>query len=250
MNKLISKTGKRAGTAIAIGVFSLFIGASFAQAAEEARSIISVTGTGTGKAVPDMALISLGVQRQAKTAREALSQNNQAMAAVIAALKKSAIDDKDVQTSGFNIQPRYQYYQQSSTGDQRPPRIVGYIVSNQLTIRIRDLAKLGDVIDKTVSLGVNSGGNIRFLTQNPEEVLAKAREEAMANAILKATTLTKAAGVGLGKILTINENSGRQGPRPMRQLAMARPASADSVPIAAGENSYQVNVQVSWEIKQ
>ncbi len=242
------------GTKLAIAsTFSIVVFLSVGSqslAAEAAKSIISVSGTGIGKAVPDMALISLGVQRQAKTARAALSENNKAMAAVLAALKSLNVSGKDVQTSGFNIQPRYQYYKQSSTGGQRPPRIIGYMVSNQLTIRIRDLANLGEVIDKTVSLGVNSSGNIRFLTQNPEAALSRAREMAMANAIDKAKTLTKAAGVELGKVISINENSGKALPRPMRQLAIARTASAEAVPIAAGENSYRVSVQVSWEILQ
>jgi len=250
LKNFIFATRAKAVVAGAFAVFVLLTSTSYGQDTVKNQSIISVTGTGIGKAAPDMALVSLGVQRRAKTAREALDQNNQAMASVLATLKKSEIADKDIQTSGFNIQPRYQYFNQSSSGEQRPPRIIEYIVSNQLTIRIRDLAKLGDVIDKTVSLGVNSGGNIRFLTQNPEEVLAEARKKAMTNAVQKATTLAKAAGVGLGKILSINENSGRPGPQPMREMAMARTPSADAVPIAAGENSYQVRVQVSWEILQ
>ena len=218
--------------------------------AEPLIPTISVSGAGDATSSPDMAMISLGVQRQAKTARQALSQNNKAMASVLAALKSGGIADNDLQTSNFNIQPQYQYFKPSSTGRQQPPKIVGYIVANQLSVRIRDLAKLGEIIDLTITLGVNTGGNIQFLNENPEPLITRAREDAMQNAISKAKTLTGAAGVGLGRILTISESFSQPRPYAMAEMAMTRNAVADAVPVAAGENSYKVDVQVSWEIKQ
>ena len=218
--------------------------------AEPLIPTISISGSGDATSAPDMAMISLGVQRQAKSAREALSKNNQAMANVLAALKSSGIDDKDLQTSNFNIQPQYQYFKRSSTGRQQPPRIVGYIVANQLSVRVRDLANLGEIIDLTITLGVNTGGNIRFLNENPEPTITRAREDAMKNAIAKAKTLSSAAGVSLGRILAITESFSQPRPYAMAEMAMARKSVADAVPVAAGENSYKVDVQVSWEIKQ
>ncbi len=218
--------------------------------AEQTKSIISVTGTGSATSVPDTAMITLGVKRQAKTARKALDQNNKAMAAVIAALKSSGIDGKDLQTSGFNIRPHFNYPKQSSIGKKGRPKITGYTVSNRLDVRIRDLAKLGEILDKSVTLGVNSGGNIRFITKNPDKFLSLAREKAMADAIAKAKVLTRAAGIALGPVTHISENSQRPQPRPMRQMAIAGKIASNAVPVAAGENSYHVNVQVNWEIKQ
>ncbi len=218
--------------------------------AEPAKPTISVNGTGSATATPDMAMITLGVQRQAKSARKALSKNNKAMTAVLAALKGEGIADKDLQTSNFNIRPQYQHFKRSSSGGQKQPRIIGYIVNNQLSVRIRDLSKLGEIIDLTITLGVNSGGNIRFMNENPGPIITKARGKAMENAIEKAKTLTGAAGVGLGKIMTISESSHQPRPFAMQEMAMARKSSAPSVPVASGENSYSVNVQVSWEIKQ
>lgn len=218
--------------------------------AEPAKPMISVNGTGSATATPDMAMITLGVQRQAKSARKALSKNNKAMAAVLAALKGEGIADKDLQTSNFNIRPQYQHFKRSSSGGQKQSKIIGYIVNNQLSVRVRDLPKLGEIIDLTITLGVNSGGNIRFLNENPGPIITKARQKAMENAIEKAKVLTSAAGVGLGKIMTISESSHQPRPRAIRELAMARSSAAPSVPVATGENSYSVNVQVSWEIKQ
>jgi len=218
--------------------------------AEPLVPTISVSGAGEASSAPDMAMISLGVQRQAKTAREALSQNNQAMAGVLAALKSGGIADKDLQTSNFNIQPQYQYFKRPSSGRPQTPKIVGYIVANQLSVRIRDLAKLGEIIDLTITLGVNSGGNIRFLNENTEPMITRAREDAVINAIAKAKTLTSAAGVALGRILTITESFNQPRAFPMAEMAMARRSSPASVPIAAGENTYKVTVQMAWEIKQ
>lgn len=214
-------------------------------------STIRVTGTGSVAIAPDIAIISLGVLRQAKTAREALDANSTAMAKVIAAMKAQNIADKDLQTSSFNIQPRYQYFKRGSNGGQRPPQITGYQVSNQLTVRVRDLKSVGKVLDEVVTLGINSGGNIQFTNDDPSEALKQARTKAMKDAVKKATTLTSAAGVSLGKIISINEQSSV--PRPM-MMAQARNMASDStemaVPVQAGENSYRVNVTVSWEIAQ
>ncbi len=218
--------------------------------AEEAKPSITVSGLGSQSVKPDMAMITLGVQRQAKTARQALNQNNAAMAAVLSALKTHGIEDKDLQTSGFNIQPQYHFPKRSADGIQRPPVIIGYRVSNQLSVRVRDLTRLGDILDKSVTLGVNSGGNIQFLTENPESALGKARKKAMASAITKAKTLTEAASISLGKILSISENANRPRPYAMREMAMAKSGAPDSVPVATGKNAYTVNIQVRWELLQ
>jgi len=232
--------------------FSLALGQ--AAHAGEKEPVISVSGTGKTSVVPDMAIIKLGVQREAKTARKALNRNNEAMAVVLAELKASGIAARDLQTSGFNIQPRYHYPKQGPSGEQRPPRIVGYTVANQLSVRIRDLSKLGEILDKSVTLGVNSGGGIQFLIEDVEGALMQARKNAVASAIAKAKILSEAAGVKLGKILEIRESARGISPRPMREMAMARSIAADAVPVpvpvAAGENSYSVSVLVRWEIMQ
>lgn len=224
-----------------------------ALASEDDRqpATINVNGEGSVDVAPDMAILDLGVVREAETAREALSENNTAMASVIAAMKEAGIEDRDLQTSGFSIQPRYVHHRPKNGEEQKPPRIVGYIVSNNLTVRIRDLGEVGTILDKSVTLGVNSGGGLRFTNDDPKEAISQARAGAMKDAIDRARTLAEAAGVEIGRILSINESFHRPGPVPMAHgRMMAEAAMADSVPLEGGENSYTVNVSVSFEIDQ
>ena len=166
---------------------------------------ISVSAQGRISAAPDMAVMQLSVVREGKTAREALTANNKAMADIVGEMKKEGVESRDLQTAGISIQPRYEYHN-NSNGRQKPPKIVGYIVSNALTVRVRDLESIGTLLDRSVTLGVNQGGNIRFMVEDTETLLQEARLKAMKNAIAKAEALTGAAGVKLGRILSISES--------------------------------------------
>ena len=198
-----------------------------------------------------MAQLSLSVVREAETARAALDANNAAMTAVLAAMKEAGVAERDLQTSQFNIQPQYRYFQPDQEGVVRQPEITGYQVTNGLTVRVRDLANVGAVLDRSVTLGVNSGGGIEFTTSRPEAALEQARKNAVERALAQARTLTEAAGVGLGRIVSISEQ-GNQQPRmkQMSRMAEASLASDMAVPVAAGEGSYSVNVSITWEIVQ
>jgi hypothetical protein len=188
--------------------------------------------------------------REAKTARAALTANSEAMAKVLAAMQTKGIQDKDLQTSNFNISPRYYYPPHKNGQERKPPSITGYTVSNNLAICIRDLNSVGEILDQVVTLDVNTGGNIQFANDNPKQAIVAARKAAMKDAIEKANTLANAAGVKLGKILSITENSRGGRPVPMMKARFAAEAMADSVPVAAGENSYSVTVSIEWEIDQ
>ncbi|MFZ1681941.1 MAG: SIMPL domain-containing protein, partial [Rhizobiaceae bacterium] len=185
------------------------------------------------------------------TARAALDANNAAMAEVIAALKAEGIEARDLQTSNFNINPRW-YYPQNPDGSptQEQPRIVGYDVFNGLTVRVRDLARLGAILDRSVTLGVNQGGQVSFTNDNPAAVLKEARKAAVADALDKARTLAEAAGVGVGRILEMSETNFMPQPVPMMEAKMAMARDAAPVPIEAGENVWRVNVTVTFEISQ
>ena len=219
----------------------------FAAQADEARPFprIIVTGTGEAHVAPDMAILTLSVMREAETARAALDENSAAMAAVIAAMKEAGIAPRDLQTAGLSIQPRY-VYPQSSNGEEQP-RIVAYQVTNALTVRIRDIEKVGDVIDRSVTLGVNQGGGISFTNDDPAPVLDKARSRAVEDAMKRARTLAEAAGVPLGAVVEISEVSPVQ-PQPVFAKAMRMEAADASVPVEAGENTYAVSVTVTFEI--
>jgi uncharacterized protein len=248
LSKMGNKKLVSAVSALALALSALT--ALPSQAADEPTPRIIVSGEGSASAAPDMALISLTVLREATTAREALDANNAAMAEVLSAMKAGGIAEKDLQTSGFSIQPKYEY-PGALKGIEQPPKIVGYSVTNSLGVRVRDLKNLGSIIDQSVTLGVNQGGDITFTTDDNTVLLEEARKNAMTNALAKAKTLTTAAGVTTGRILEISEQSFQPQPMPMMraEMAMAKGA-ADAVPVAAGENTYRVNVNVTFEIKQ
>lgn len=217
----------------------------------EPSPMITVVGTGTAEVAPDMAVVQLTVTREAETARAALDANSAAMTKVLASLRDEGIAERDLQTSNFSIQPKYVYPSKQSQDADRTPKIVGYTVRNGLTVRVRDLEKLGGIIDKSVTLGVNQGGNITFTNDDPANTIAEARKRAVADARKKAQTLAEAAGVSLGKIVQISEHSGRVSPMPIMQAdMMASRAAAESVPVAAGESAYQVTVNMSYAISQ
>lgn len=244
---------------------SAFIAVSFAGAlaqpafaqeknvSEKQQSFIVITGEGEVQAAPDMAILDLNVLREAKTAREALSDNNKAMTKVLSAMKEAGIEDRDLQTSGVNIQPTYTY--PNDKNGLKAPKIIGYNVTNGLTVRVRDLDKVGDLLDKSIDLGVNQSGGLRFVNDDPSKVLMDARKKAMENAMEKAKVLTETAGAKLGPVLEITEYSNNPRPMPMpmgrtKMIALAPEAASDSVPLSAGENSYNVNVTVKFEITQ
>lgn len=219
-----------------------------AQEATRREAVISVSGEGQANIAPDLAILNFSVVKQAETAAAALSENSKALADVLAALKTAAIAERDMQTSNFSIQPLYKHYEPKD-GVYVAPDITGYQVSNGLTVRVRDLAKLGDILDTSVKLGINQGGDISFTNDKPEATVTEARKMAVADALAKAKVLTEAAGTKLGRVIEISENAPRPMAQPMMRAAMEKGAS-DSVPIAAGENSYNVTVNVTFALEQ
>ncbi|GAA4528760.1 SIMPL domain-containing protein [Chelativorans composti] len=221
---------------------------AFAQESDM-RPKIHVTGEGEVRVAPDTALVTLSVLKEAATAREAMDENNAAMAAVIAALKEEGIEAKDLQTSGLSINPQY-VYPDGKNGEDKP-RITGYQVTNTLSVRVRDIEKVGAVLDRAVSLGVNQGGNIVFTNDDPASVLGEARKKAVEDAMAKARELAEAAGAEVGKVLRITESGGTPPPMPMMKAArMEAMVASAPVPVEAGENAYRVNVNVTFELLQ
>lgn len=235
-----------AATALALGMKTAAAQATTPGDAQVAVPRIVVTGEGEATARPDMAVLTLAVMREADTAREAMTGVNEDMAKVIAAMKEAGIEARDLQTSGLQINPRYHY--PSSSGGEGRPRIDGYQVTNTLTVRVRDIEKVGEVIDRSVTLGVNQGGGIRFTNDDPEPILTEARKRAVENAAAKARTLAEAAGVALGPVLEISEQSFTPPPMPYMARAAAQDM-AEKAPIEAGENAYRVSVTVTYRLE-
>ncbi len=201
---------------------------------------ISVTGEATVSVPPDLAEIDGGVTSEAKTAREASEANNAAMGKVLQALKGAGIEAKDIQTARLSLQP------QSAPNRSGPSAIAGYRASNRVTIRVRDVTKVANVIDTLVGAGANDIGGIHFVVSQASKLLDEARERAVADARRKAEIYARAAGVTLGAPLSISEE-GNSAPVPYRRMAAGMAASA---PVAQGEETLQVTVSVSWAIKQ
>jgi uncharacterized protein len=213
-----------------------------ARAQTEPPAMISVTGEAQVSVPPDLAHIDGGVTSEAKTAREASDANNAAMGKVLLALKGAGIDEKDYQTSRLSLQP-----QNSSSKPGGPSTIVGYRASNRVTIRLRDIAKVANVIDTLVGAGANDIGGINFTVSQASKLLDEAREQAIADARRKAEIYARAAGVTLGAPLSITEGGA---PGPILYRRMAAPMAAAGVPVAQGEETLQVTVSVSWAIKK
>ena len=217
-------------------------------AAEPRVATMSLEGTATVKAEPDMASVTTGVTTSALTAREALDANNTAMANLLALIKNAGVADKDMQTSNFSVQPQYVYSDKTdSNGYRLPPKIVGYEVSNNLTVNLRDLDNLGLVLDQMVSAGSNTIGGIGFAVSDNTELRNQARRDAMQAALEKAALYAETAGVCLDRIVSIRENGGYfPEPNMMRDMVMVEKAA--SVPVAGGEVGYSMTVSVEWEL--
>lgn len=216
---------------------------SQAQESKTMPRVISLNGHGEVKAKPDMAVVNVGVMSQAATAREALTANTAAMQKIFAALQAAGIEAKDIQTSNFTVNPRYQYDQNNA----QPPKVVGYDVSNMVSVAVRKLDTLGTVLDTMVSEGSNQINGIGFAIADDEKLQDEARKLAVADAERKAKLYAAATGVTLGQIMSVSEG-GAQPPQPVFQAKTMRD-SAGSVPIAEGEQTVAADVSITWEIK-
>ena len=227
---------------IAIGLLLMATMSCQADAMNEtAAAVVSVTGQGVVTAVPDMVTVSVGVVTQAGTAAAALAANNKAMSALGDVLNSFDITERDRRTSNFGISPRYE----RRTNDGRAPTITSYEVNNQLSIRYREIDRLGELLDAVVKSGSNRVGSLIFGNSDEDQHRDEARRLAVADARHRAELYAEAAGVELGEILSIAEAGAAQ-PRPMLRTAMM--AEADFVPIAAGENEIRASVQVIFAL--
>jgi uncharacterized protein YggE len=203
---------------------------------------ITVVGEGRAAARPDTAEVSAGVVTQAGTAAQALTQNSVAMDRVLRAVTAVGIADRDVQTATVNVVPM----RRTGRQEPSPPDIVGYEVSNQVRIRVRDLTNLGRVLDALVQEGANVLGGISFSVAEPAPVLDQARTKAMADARRRAELYAQAAGVKVGPVLSI-----REAPPgiPRFGAEMPRAMAVTAVPVAPGEQEFQASVTVTYAIR-
>jgi uncharacterized protein YggE len=245
-DRVMSFNIRRLALCAAFSIVAGGAGAPSASLADQAAPrTMTMSGQGVAKAAPDQAQFSTGVVTQDRTAALALAANSRAMNAVFATLKRLGIPDKDIQTSNFSLSPQYQVYKPGTTG---PQRIVGYKVSNTVNITVEDFDKTGAVLDALVSSGSNQIDDISFSIRDTKPLLTQARVAAVKDAIDRAQTYAKAAGVTLGPILSIQEGGSAYQPRPMFDK-MAVMAEAAPPPVAGGEESVSANVTITWAIQ-
>jgi hypothetical protein len=210
-----------------------------ASAQDRGLNIITVTGEGEVSITPDLAMLTAGVTTNGKSAREASEANAKAMTAVMGALKALGIEERDIQTTRLSLFPL-----RDNKGDGQ--RITGFQASNQVTVKIRDVAKTADVVDRLVGAGVNDIGGIQFVVSAPSKPLDTAREAAVADARRKAEIFAKAAGVMLGPAKMISEESGIGQP----PILMRTAKEVAGTPVSAGEQTQRVNVTISYELQR
>ncbi len=238
------KNAARLTTGALVVALGTALGAHALPAADD--RFITVSGLGEATAPPDMARVNIGVVTEDKTAAKAVAQNSTQMAGVFGILRTLGIDEKDMQTSNFSVQPKYETYESNR---QRRDRIVGYRVFNQVRVAVRELGDLGKVLDKVLTKGdANQLNGISFHISDPEPLLDEARRNAMDDAKRKATLYAEQGGVNLGQILSIQE-FGSQRPQPPQVAYATRELASADVPIARGEQALATSVTVTFALE-
>jgi uncharacterized protein YggE len=208
----------------------------------ETTSTVYVDGVGNVVTTPDTASVVIGVNIIEKTLGAAQEKASSQMAAVIEALKAAGIEEKDIQTTNFSVSILQDY---DTNGN--PTTIEGFQVSNQVTVTVRDLAKLGDLLDQVVANGANSIYGISFYVNDPSAAESQARKLAVENAKQKADELAAAAGMTVGKVLSIAETSSYY-PMPSGYARAEAAAMDASTPIQTGSTTISISVTVTYEL--
>ncbi len=245
---MLSRRVAYAHTASALAALVLSLALSAPAAAQErSRSTLSVVGEGQARVQHDLAVVTVGVVSQAGHAKDALAENSKATGEVIAAAKQAGIEANDLETTRVSVQPQYSY---PPSGSREPRKIVGYEVSNALSIRVRELDKLGPLLDRLVVAGANQIRNVELSVAEPGPSRDLARAAAMKDAVRKAGIYAEAAGVRIVRVISIAEGQ-QDGPRPpvLRTLAAGAPEARAAVPVEAGEQEFRSRVTAVFEIE-
>lgn len=207
-------------------------------------TLLEVAAEGHSDRTPDLATIQSGVVTQAPTAALAMSQNSARMARVLAALRAAGVAERDMRTASVSLSPQYRH------AENKPPVITGYQASNQVTVRFRDIAKAGAILDALVREGANSIDGPNLSIENPESAMDEARTAAMARARARADLYARAAGLRVERILSISETGGWSPPMPMNLRGFSTEAAqAADTQIVPGEQRVSVSVNVRFLLK-
>lgn len=206
-------------------------------------TLLDVVAEGRSLRTPDLATIDAGVVTQGASAAEAMAANAARMDRVLAALKRAGVADRDVRTATVSLQPQYRY------GENVPPVITGYQASNRVTVRFREVARSGAVLDVLVKEGANQIEGPTLGLASPDAALDEARTDAIARARARADLYAKAAGLRVERIVSIGEAGTSEPAPPMPVVMMARMEAAPATRIAAGEQAVTATVNVRFLLK-
>lgn len=240
----LSACRPRLRAVLAAGVFAVALAApAFAQTVP-AVPTLTAFGNGSASAAPDIAVVTLGVVSEAASAKDALSANATDMTAVVKSITDAGVDTKDVATSGLFVEPVYSDASRAANGQSK---ITGYRVSNQLTVKIRDLAASGPLLDKVIAAGANSVNGIAFEIGEADALRDEAIKAAIVEAKRKAELMAEAAGVKLGAIQSVNAND-NGGVQPVFRAAMAMKDMA-STPVMGGTQEIGASATIVYAIE-
>jgi uncharacterized protein YggE len=213
-----------------------------AQEVSAGGTRLDVVATGEVTRVPDVARISAGVVTQAPTATAAIEQNGRQMSAVRAGLRRAGIADRDIQTSTISLQPEYRY------AENRTAELIGYRASNEVSIRFREIANTGRILDALVAQGANQINGPNLTIDKPEQAMDEARVAAMKTAQVRAELYARALGKRVRRVLAVSE-AGLAFPPVPRPMAMAERSADAATKIDPGEQAVSVNLTVSFELE-
>jgi uncharacterized protein len=205
---------------------------------------VEVSGEGSVSAAPDFAEVTLGVTSTGKSAGDAVAANAKAANALVSLIKTEGVAPADIQTSTVSVSP---IFSQPLPNQQTAPTVTGYSVSNNVSVRVRDIPRLGALLDKAVTAGANSIYGIGFGHNDPSTLLDKARPLAVADARRKAEIYAAAGGGRIGRLMVLTEEGGRQ---PPMAFSRAYAAAPPPTPIEAGEDKLTVSVNARFELTQ
>lgn len=205
-------------------------------------TLLDVVAEGEATRVPDIATIRAGVVTQAPTAAAALAANATQMKSVLAALKAAGVADRDVQTATISLNPQYRY------AENQPPVITGYQASNSVSVKFRDIARSGNILDALVKQGANQIDGPNLSIDQAEAAQDEARVDAVKRARARADLYARALGMRVDRMISLSEGSdgGMPGPMP---VMMVRAQAKDSTEVVPGEQRVGVTVRVRFLLK-
>ena len=237
----------RALPAFAFAAALALVGSTAAHAQSDAdaafhATTLSISAAGEVKAEPDQATITLGVQTTQPTAAQAMADNATRMSQVVAALRRQGLAGKDIQTSGINLSAQYDYQPNVA------PRLVGYQASNQVTVTVGELARLGPTLDAVTAAGANEIQGVGFGIKDPQGPEDEARLKAVKALQAKAELYARASGYRIGRLVNLSEGGGAA-PLPMAKvMSFARAAAAAPTPVEPGQLTVRIEVSGLYEL--